>query len=72
LSVTKAPRLCHNLRVSIVYLCTPLEFFTGSYTEMPVYTHPHILRHVMDQTLEGYLHLAAPKSAVVRSPIEDL
>jgi integrase len=28
--------------------------------------------HVMDQTLEGYLHLAAPKSAVVRSPIEDL
>jgi len=28
--------------------------------------------HVRDQTLEGYLHLAAPKSAVVRSPIEDL
>jgi hypothetical protein len=28
--------------------------------------------HVMDQTLEGYLHLATPKSAVVRSPIEDL
>jgi integrase len=28
--------------------------------------------HVMDQTLDGYLHLAAPKNAVVRSPIEDL
>ena len=28
--------------------------------------------HVMDKTLDGYLHLAAPKNAVVRSPIEDL
>ncbi len=30
--------------------------------------------HVMDQTLDGYLHLAAPNArrAVVRSPIEDL
>ena len=28
--------------------------------------------HVMDQTLDGYLHLAAPKNAIVRSPIEDL
>ena len=28
--------------------------------------------HVMDQTLDGYLHLAAPKNAVVRFPIEDL
>jgi len=28
--------------------------------------------HVMDQTPDGYLHLAAPKNAVVRSPIEDL
>jgi len=28
--------------------------------------------HVMDQTLDGYLHLAAPKNPVVRSPIEDL
>ena len=30
--------------------------------------------HVMDQTLEGYLHVAAPNAAraVVRSPIEDL
>lgn len=28
--------------------------------------------HVMDETLEGYLHLAAPKNAVVVSPIEGL
>lgn len=28
--------------------------------------------HVMDKTLDGYLHLAAPKNAVIRSPIEDL
>jgi hypothetical protein len=48
---------------------------------LPVYTRPHLplgMRyaclthravHVMDQTLEGYLHLAAPNAmrAVVRS-----
>jgi len=28
--------------------------------------------HVMDQTLDGYVRLAVPKNAVVRSPIEDL
>jgi integrase len=28
--------------------------------------------HVMDETLEGYLHLAAPKNAFVVSPIEGL
>ena len=28
--------------------------------------------HVMDQTLDGYVHLAVPKNAVVRSPIQDL
>jgi hypothetical protein len=54
---------------------------------LPVYTRPHILRltdaygsaydearHVMDQTLEGYRHLAAPNAArvAVRSPIKDL
>lgn len=28
--------------------------------------------HVMDETLEGYIHLAAPKNAFVVSPIEEL
>lgn len=28
--------------------------------------------HVMDETLDGYLHLAAPKNAFVVSPIEEL
>lgn len=28
--------------------------------------------HVMDETLEGYLHLAAPRNALVVSPIESL
>ena len=28
--------------------------------------------HVMDETLEGYLHLAAPKNSFVVSPIERL
>jgi hypothetical protein len=28
--------------------------------------------HVMDETLEGYLHLAAPRNAFVVSPIEEL
>ena len=28
--------------------------------------------HVQDETLEGYLHLAAPKNAFVVSPIEGL